>query len=130
MKRFVMRYGVFAIISCMLVAIVYVACNFEIREKVRVSLCETGSSYSAYVPLPTLYAPQIGTSVTIVQTLHGNLHFVLHDIHRESSHLVLIMKPISSSRVTSMLNGDTYAEGYVYTGKKRLIDVILEKIRF
>lgn len=130
MKKVLLRYGVFAILLLMSAGILFIMNEFEIRQKASVQLFVTGErdcvAYVARVPNLGFVS---GDTVQIDQTLGGRLAFVVDSVVAEPASLVLRLRAAGEDApLWQQLGGNSYTQGYVFTGNMKLSKLIVRKI--
>lgn len=129
MIKMILRYGVFAILSLMMIGLTWFANNYEIRTKHPISLVISGQCYKTYIRhIPDLFFQKNDTLV-ISQTPYGDLPFMIDTIYNEPASIVFLLHPLNEKAFLDAAKGNTYMEGYIFTGKERLRDLVLRKIQ-
>ncbi len=129
MNRFVLRYGVFFILALMAGGICWILSGFSLRTKIPVSLyVENEIHCKLYVPREMDARWTTGDSVNVIQTLGGNLSFVVVDTLREPAHDVLIVRAVDASgSVSCALGGNTISDGFIYSGQRKFASLLFKR---
>lgn len=129
MKKFVLRYGVFAVLAIMLTGIAWMAESYTIRVKQSVTLFVTGACCKAYVSGTDGFTCHPGDTFTIHQTPFGDLAFIIDSVCQEPSSAVFSLHPQDSIRFSQAMNGNSYASGFIFTGREKMGELILNKLK-
>lgn len=128
MKRFILRYGTFVLITLLLVGLSCLLHYVHIPMKQRIVLVHTPQMCKAYLPRsankPTL---RIDT-LTVYQTAHGSFSFTIDSVIAEPMAMVLQLTPCDKSRFEQGRFGNTLLEGYIFVGQESLYAMLLRKL--
>ena len=131
MKRFVIRYGVFSILAIMLVGIAVIACRYEIRTKYPATLIITpDGNCRAYVSCNYRQLSTLGDSITVSQTQYGDIALAIDTFQEEPDMTLFFAHPVNEQQIKLNFGNSTFASGYVFVGKERLVDIISRKLFF
>lgn len=131
MKQFLLRYGVFAILLVMAAGLFLILGALSIRQKATVQIFVTGAATArAYLtPAPSMPTPAPGDTLRVVQTAGGDMAFTVDSLRVEGSDIALSLRTTVPGDLSRRLGGNTYTQGYVYTGRTPLLRLVLEKVR-
>ena len=131
MKQFLLRYGVFAILLVMAAGLFLILGALSIRQKAPVQIFVTGAATArAYLtPAPSMPGPAPGDTLRVVQTAGGDMAFTVDSLRAEGSDIALSLRATVPGDLSRRLGGNTYTQGYVYTGRTPLLRLVLEKVR-
>lgn len=131
MKRSILRYGVFVILLVMSLGLLLILDRFEIRLKASVNLIVTDErTCIAYVANNKEFNPCIEDSIAIRQTIGGDVFFIVKGVKKEPSYVVLQLCPIDEQQsILQKFGKNTFSQGYIFTGKTKLRELVLEKIK-
>lgn len=110
----------------MLITIVglYVMSDFiEIRQKTPVNIVTDGNRVRVYMQKGGIHANK-GNHIDIEQTSVGTMHIVVDEIKEEPAYTVLHAR----SADVFPLKGNSYSQGFIFTGSIKLKDLIIDKI--
>ena len=128
MKRFLLRYGVFAILFLLFCGTLFIMNRLQLRTKQPVSIVCLDGECRAYVATSS-WLPHPADTLRVVQTPHGELVFTIDSITREPSSTVLHLRHATGmSSLQARLQGDTFFSGFVFVGHERLRDVVMAKM--
>ncbi len=130
MSKILFRYGVFAILALMFTGVLFLLNRFDVRTKLTVDVVMDSAACRAYVARGGTFAPRAGDTLRVGQTAHGDLPpLVVDSVRVEPSSLVLFMRcPDGQDRLRTVMGGDTYASGYIFVGRERLRDKVLQRM--
>ncbi len=131
MHKYLIRYGVFAILLLMAAGVAVMLECLEIRTKSSVSLFlgADGASCAAYVSPSPHFAIAKGDTLTVEQAPGGTVNLVVEHIRREPAGTAMTLKNANGNRpLHETFGGNTYATGYLFTGKVKLRQLVAEKI--
>ena len=128
MKRYLLRYGVFAILFLLFSGTLYIMNRLQLRTKQPVSIVCLDGECRAYVAASS-WLPHSADTLRVVQTPHGELCFTIDSVTREPSSTVLHLRPAEGMpSLQARLRGDTFFSGFVFVGQERLCDVVMAKM--
>ena len=130
MKKTILKYGVFAILILMSFGLLVILKSFEIRTKTSaILIAEANDTCTAYVTYAPHFNPEIGDTIEISQTLGGNLRFVVENISKEPTNLVLTLHPADKRiNLYQSFGGNSLSNGYIFTGKIKLRELVLMQL--
>ena len=127
--RFLLHYGISAVLMIMLVAIIYMLHVIHINNKIAIELQkeETGVC-KAYIPHSAYKSYSVGDTLQ-VHTYEGDaFRFRVINVKSESSCQVCSLASIAESRQTTFLfQGDSKIMVYIITGRNKLWNLIFNK---
>ena len=131
MKQIILRYGVFVILIAMAIGLLIILDRFEIRSKASVNLIVTDErTCIAYVANNKEFNPCIGDSIVIQQTIGGDVFFLVKEIRKEPTNVVLQLYPIDRKQnILQKFGENTFSPGYIFLGKTKLRNLILKQIK-
>lgn len=105
--------------------------RFEIRLKASVNLIVTDErTCIAYVANNKEFNPCVEDSIAIRQTIGGDVFFIVKGVKKEPSYVVLQLCPIDEQQsILQEFGKNTFSQGYIFTGKTKLRELVLEKIK-
>ncbi len=123
-RHLVLRYGVFALLALMTSGVLFFECSFELRVKMPVRLFYDSHERSWHGYIASLKSSEIKPrdTLVVVQTPMGDVPFVVENITPESGMLHIKFLPVSKDTLPV-----TYCEGFVYMGKEKIVDKILNR---
>ncbi|MCC8147250.1 MAG: hypothetical protein LIO93_12635 [Bacteroidales bacterium] len=129
MNKTIIKYGVFVILLIMSLGLLIILNRFEVYSKTSVNLIVLEEeSCMAYVAYSNSFNPNVGDTIEITQTRGGDIRFILKEIHREPSNLILKLYPMDEkTKVRQKFGGDTFSPGYIFTGRVKLLEVIIKQ---
>lgn len=130
MKRFLIRYGVFSILIIMVTGVTLIAARYKVRVKEPATLFATGGNAKIYTAYASTLPLGVDDTLTICQTAYGDLKFVVDSIFLESASFVFCVHPVNAEEFTLRMGDNTYATGFLFTGKERMLDLIRKKVNF
>ncbi len=124
LHRLTLRYGVFVILILMSIGVLYFVCSFGMRTKAAVHLCydRHDGYWYGYVPAASGLPVQPRDTLPVVQTVMGDVSFIVESVTAEPGTLRLRLVPVGD-----VPSANTYSEGYVYVGEERILDKILSR---
>ena len=131
MKKVVLKYGVFAILICMLAGVFWMLDSFKLgsRTSVQVFVLTEHTCRAYAMPAPG-FSPLAGDTLLLKSTAGGDLTMVVDTVWQEPSHLALTLHlPASSPGFGRLLHGDHYTPGYISTGKVRLKELVFKRVK-
>ena len=129
MKHFILHYGVFAILLAMVVGLFLILNTFSIRQKVPVQILVTDKMYArAYIPsTPSMSVPIPNDTLYVIQSSGGDITFIVDSICEERNNIVLALRSTSPVNLSEQLGCNTYTQGYIYTKRIPLLQLVLQK---
>lgn len=123
-QRLVIRYGVFILLVLMSMGMLYFICSFELRTRSSIRLFHDrhDDSWYGYVPKPESMPYRPGDTLAVEQTPVGKMSFVAEDIVAEEGMLRMELRLVGECPP-----GDTYIEGFIYVGKEKIKDKIMNR---
>ncbi len=120
-RHLVLRYGVFVLLVLMSAGTLSFVCGFELRVKTPIHLFydSHGHRWHGYPADPRCAGFQPGDTLTVVQTSVGDIPYIVERIVPEPGTLHMTLLPLREEPLPG-----TYAEGFVFVGKERLVDKI------
>lgn len=132
MRHVILKYGVFAILAIMSAGLLVILNRFEIRTKASVTLFrDSDKSCIAYMNNSENAKINIGDTITITQTIaNEELRLVVTSIKKEPANLVLELYDTDHKKsIVQKFRGNTFSSGFVFTGKIRLMDLVIKQLR-
>lgn len=129
MRRFLIRYGVFSILAVMVAGLALIAARYKVRVKEPVTFFATSGGGKVYTAYASAFF-EAGDTLTMCQTAYGDLRFVVDSILREPAAFVFCVRPVNAEDFARRMAGNTYATGFLFTGKERMLDLIRKKVDF
>lgn len=131
MKQAIIRYGVFVILTVMTLGLLLILDRFDIQSKASVNLIVINQrTCIAYIANNQEFNLSIGDSVLIKQTIGGDLMFEVEKINQEPSNVVLQLCPLDENKdILQIFGQNTFTPGYIFTGKMKLLNLILKQIK-
>lgn len=86
-------------------------------------------SYTGTIGKPSMPVPAPGDTLRVVQTAGGDMAFTVDSLRAEGSDIALSLRATVPGDLSRRLGGNTYTQGYVYTGRTPLLRLVLEKVR-
>lgn len=123
-QRLVIRYGVFLLLILMSAGMLFFICSFELRTKCPIHLFydRHDSLWYGYIASLENVGIQQQDTLQVVQTSMGDVSYIVEGITSEPAMLRIKLSPVR--KVTFP---ETYSEGFLYVGKERIRDKILNK---
>lgn len=133
MKHFLLRYGVFTLLIVMLAGIAFTAGRIRLRTRQPVTLFLHGTRAhtlhcTAYTAHGTLPAVRCGDTLTVSQTLAGELRFTVDSVYAEPAWQVLRLRPLEAGTLLRRMQGNTCTTGYVCNGSETMGRLLLRKV--
>lgn len=131
MKKSILKYGVFAILFCMLGGILYMLDHFQLRSQTSVQVFVLGSeTCRAYVAPDAGFSPIAGDTIVVNTTLGGEIAFVVDTVCGEPSSMVLGLHTVGGVQdLKHKLGGNGYTPGYISTGKVKLRTLVFRRVK-
>lgn len=132
MRRIILKYGVFAILIIMSAGLLVILNRFEIRTKASVTLfLDSRKSCIAYMSNNESATISIGDTLAITQTTaDGELRLIVKSITKEPNNMVLELDSTNKEKsIKQELKGNTCSSGFVFTGKIKLMELVLKQLR-
>lgn len=125
-----MRYGVFSILLALLAGILLLAPRYGLSTKQPVTLVvDADGGLRAYVPRAAGYAPGPGTRIVVRQTPAGDLALRVDSTALEPAATLLYLAVPGDSDALGMTGGNSCLQGFVVTGREKMSELILKKVR-
>lgn len=130
MKRFILRYGLFAVLLLVAAGTLFILDRIEVRTKTSVSLfLLPDGDCMAYVARADAFAPAAGDTLAVDQTLSGPLTAVVRTVRHEPAYVVLRLRPLAGTPSRApRFAGNSFSSGYVYTGRVRLRTLVFRQL--
>lgn len=118
----IFRYGVFAMLVLMCSGILFLVFTFEISIKIPIQLFYDNHEHywHGYIVNKEHVELHANDTILAVQTAMGDVPYIIKHIELESEVLHTILIPIKKETFSN-----TYSEGFIYMGKVKLKDKIL-----
>ena len=129
MRRFLIRYGVFSILAVMVAGLALIAARYKVRVKEPVTFFATSGGGKVYTAYASAFF-EAGDTLTMCQTAYGDLRLVVDSILREPAAFVFCVRPVNAEELARRMAGNTYATGFLFTGKERILDLMRKKVDF
>lgn len=122
-QRLVLRYGVFVLLVLLSAGILYFVCRFEIRTKCAIHLFHDSHDryWYGYISGPADFPYEHGDTLSVDMTQEGNICFIVDSLIPETGMLRIKLIQITP---THLMN--TYNEGFVFAGKSKIKDRLLQ----
>ena len=129
-NKFIVKYGVFSILSIMVIGMAWIAEYYEIQVKQPIHLVVLDDRCKVYVNRKSNLILHQNDIISVSQTLYGNLHFIVDSIYNEVTFTVFLVHPQEENNFRERPQGDTYIEGYVSLGREKVREMLLRKVQF
>ena len=129
-NKFIVKYGVFSILSIMVIGMAWIAEYYEIQVKQPIHLVVLDDRCKVYVNRKSNLILHQNDIISVSQTLYGNLHFIVDSIYNEVTFTVFLVHPQEENNFRERTQGDTYIEGYVSLGREKVREMLLRKVHF
>ena len=129
-NKFIVKYGVFSILSIMVIGMAWIAEYYEIQVKQPIHLVVLDDRCKVYVNRKSNIILHQNDIISVSQTLYGNLHFIVDSIYNEVTFTVFLVHPQEENNFRERTQGDTYIEGYVSLGREKVREMLLRKVQF
>ncbi|MBO5181392.1 MAG: hypothetical protein J6B92_05840 [Paraprevotella sp.] len=130
MRRFLIRYGVFSILAVMVAGLALIAARYKVRVKEPVTFFATSEGGKVYTAYASAFSFEAGDTLTVCQTAYGDLRLVVDSILQEPAAFVFCVRPVNAEDFARRMAGNTYATGFLFTGKERMLDLMRKKVDF
>lgn len=124
LRHLVIRYGVFVLLILMSIGILFFICSFELRIKSPIHLFYDSHDHfwHGYIEHQKDFGIQPQDTLVVIQTSRGDISYIVENITLEPMMIHLRLSPAKR-----YLFPDTYIEGFIYVGKEKMRDKILNK---
>ena len=129
-NKFIVKYGVFSILSIMVIGMAWIAEYYEIQVKQPIHLVVSNDRCKVYINRQSNLILHQNDIISVSQTLYGNLHFIVDSIYNEVTFTVFLVHPQEENNFRERTQGDTYIEGYVSLGREKVREMLLRKVQF
>ena len=117
----VLRYGVFVLLVLMCAGMMVFVCSFELRVRAPIHLFYDGEGerWHGYVARHEGFGVHRGDTLLVVQTAAGDVRYVVDSIVPEPSMWHITLLPVGRETVA-----DSYREGFVFVGRRKMISFL------
>ena len=128
-NKFIVKYGVFSILFIMVIGMVWIAEYYEIQVKQPMHLVVSEDRCKVYINRQSNLILHKDDTLSVSQTLYGNLHFIVDSTYNEATFSVFLVHPREENNFQERTQGDTYSEGYMILGREKVREVFLRKVK-
>ncbi|WP_278786102.1 hypothetical protein [Prevotella histicola] len=128
-NKFIVKYGVFSILFIMVIGMVWIAEYYEIQVKQPMHLVVSEDRCKVYINRQSNLILHKDDTLSVSQTLYGNLHFIVDSTYNEATFSVFLVHPREENNFQERTQGDTYIEGYMILGREKVREVFLRKVK-
>lgn len=129
MKIIFYRFLIYLSLILQICGFFFITDRITMQSKIPISIIIQERNCQAYVNNKDKLFHAGKNDTIIIQTHLGNALFYVDSLKQEPSHMVLHIHYIEGhSTLIGLCKGDTYISGFIFTGKKKLRDLIVEKV--
>ena len=113
----------------MVIGMAWIAEYYEIQVKQPMHLVVSEDRCKVYINRQSNLILHKDDTLSVSQTLYGNLHFIVDSTYNEATFSVFLVHPREENNFQERTQGDTYIEGYMILGREKVREVFLRKVK-